>query len=153
MIAAHVKSLTGARMNTVAVKHPVLSDGRRSCKVTHWWLNDGRGAQAPCLDPTTAARNSTPALTQSLSNCRHLISPASSKATRRGEEKKIPMARELSAFIRWPPLHIPAADVKSLTGGKWMNVVRKIRCGPSPQTPTPEIIISLFNPCLRCDLA
>jgi len=63
------------------------------------------------------------------------------------------MAHELPAFIRWPPLHIPAADVKSLTGGRWMNMVRKIRRGPSPRTTPPKIIISLFDPRLRFDLA
>jgi len=50
-------------------------------------------------------------------------------------------------------IHIPAADVKSLTGGRWMNVVRKIGRGPSPQTRPAKIIMSLFDPRLRCDLA
>jgi len=42
-------------MIAVALKHSVLSDGRRSCKVTYRRQNDGRGVQALSLYPTAAA--------------------------------------------------------------------------------------------------
>jgi len=49
MAAAHIKSLTGGRIMAVARKHPVLPDGHRSCKVTHWRKDVVRGSQAPSL--------------------------------------------------------------------------------------------------------